>query len=137
MGVKETADQLQLWVKVKRQCALTDTHVQMARELGMKPRRLLQAESFEPDPLARRIENLHLKRFKKPEPDSVAPLLQAMHEARARARAETRERRRRKRQADIDHAEAARISLLTIRRLLPGGRFLDDDWSSLSHEEVK
>ena len=86
--MKETVDQLRLWVKVKRQCALTDAHVQMARELGMNPKRLLQAEQPEPEPLARRIENLYLKRFKKPLPDAVVPLRQLLHDTRARERAE-------------------------------------------------
>lgn len=134
--MKETADQLHLWVKVKRQCALSDAHVQMARELGMNPTRLLQTESPEPEPLARRIENLYLKRFKKSLPDSVVPLRQLLHDTRARERAEAHERRRRKRQAEKDHAEAARISLLTLHRLcnaigleraeIP---YVDDDYS--------
>lgn len=45
------------------------------------------------------------------------PLRQLLHDTRARERAEAHERRRRKRQAEIDHAEAARVSLLTLRRL--------------------
>ena len=121
MGMKETADQLHLWVKVKRQCALTDAHVQMARELGMNPRRLIESESttqgLTQTPLSRRIEDLYLKRFKKPLPDAVAPLRQLLHETRVRERAEAHERRRKKRQAEKDHAEAARISLLTLHRL--------------------
>jgi hypothetical protein len=117
MGVKETVDQLQLWVKVKRQRGLSDAHVQMARELGMNPRRVLEADKAGQEPLARRIEVLYLKRFKRPLPDAVAPLRQLLHDARARERAEAHERRQRKRQAEIDHAEAARISLLTLHRL--------------------
>jgi hypothetical protein len=119
--MKETADQLQLWVRVKRQCALTDAHVQMARELGMNPKRLTESQSatqgLTQPSLSQRIENLYLKRFKRPLPDAVAPLRQLLHDARARERAEAHERRHRKRQAEIDHAEAARISLLTLRRL--------------------
>jgi hypothetical protein len=126
MSMKETADHLQLWVKVKRQCALTDAHVQMARELGMNPKRLLQAESPEPEPLARRIENLYLKRFKKPLPDAVVPLRHLLHDTRARERAEAHERRRRKRQAERDHLEAMRISMLTLRRMY-GGLGADDE----------
>jgi len=128
MNTKEMVDQLHAWVKVKRQCALTDAHVQMARELGLNAKRLLQAESPEPETLARRIENLYLKRFKKPLPDSVSPLRQALHDARARERAEARERRRRKRQAEKDHLEAMRISMLTLRHLY-GGIGADDDYS--------
>jgi hypothetical protein len=121
MGMKETADQLHLWFKVKREHALTDAQVQMARELGMNPKRLIESESttqgLTQTPLSRRIEDLYLKRFKKPLPDAVVPLRQLLHDTRAHERAEARERRRRKRQAEKDHAEAARISLLTIHRL--------------------
>lgn len=126
--MKETADQLQLWVRVKRQGALTDAHVQMARELGMNPRRLIESQSktqgLTQKPLGQCIEGLYFKRFKRPLPDAVAPLRQLLHDARARERAETHERRGRKRQAEIDHAEAARVSMLTLRRMYggPGSR---------------
>ena len=124
MGMKETADQLQLWVKVKRQCALTDAHVQMARELGMNPKRLIESEDTTPGvmqtPLSQRIEGLYLKRFKKSQPDFVVPLRQALHDARTRERAEAHERRRRKRQAERDHLEAMRVSMLTLRRMYGG-----------------
>jgi len=115
--VNEAADELQRWARVKREHALSDAQVQMARELGINPRRVLEPDKAGQEPLARRIETLYLKRFKKPLPDSVVPLRQALHDARARERAEARERRLRKRQAEKDHAEAARISLLTLRRI--------------------
>jgi hypothetical protein len=122
--MKETADQLQVWAKAKRRCGLTDAHVQMARELRMNPQRLAESASTAPEPtqtpLAQRIESLYLKRFGKPRPDSIVPLRQMLHDARVRERDEARERRRRKRQAEIDHAEAARVSMLTIRRLYGG-----------------
>ena len=125
-AMKETADQLQTWVRVKRQCARTDAHVQMARELGMNPRRLAESASTQQGltqpSFTQRIESLYLKRFKKPRPDIVVPLRQALHDARARERTEAHERRRRKRQAEKDHAEAACVSLLTLHRLLNAER---------------
>jgi len=120
MRMRETAAQLELWVKAKRQCALTDAQVQMARELGMNPRHLTLCSGtprLTNVPLAKHIEDLYLKRFKKPLPDAVVPLRQLLHDARAKERDEARERRHRKRQAEKDHAEAARISLLTLHRL--------------------
>lgn len=72
------------------------------------------------------IPDLYLKRFRKPLPDTVLPLRQALHKARAQERAEARERRRRKRQADRDHLEAMRVSMLTLRHLY-GGLGADDD----------
>jgi hypothetical protein len=138
--MKETADQLQSWVKVKRQGALTDAHVQMARELGMNPRRLTESESIaqgltQPS-LRQRIENLYLKRFKRPLPDAVAPLRQLLHDARARERAEAHERRRRKRQTEKDHLDAMRISMLTLRHLY-GGVGADNDLQRLTARGLK
>ncbi|MCX6843853.1 MAG: hypothetical protein NTX53_16445 [candidate division WOR-3 bacterium] len=128
--MKETADQLQAWAKAKRRCRLTDAHVQMARELRMNPQRLAEsagaAQGLTPTPLAQRIENLYLRRFKKPQPDSIIPLRQMLHDARVRERDEARELRRRKHQAKIDHAEAARVSMLTLRRLYGGLGSTDD-----------
>jgi hypothetical protein len=121
---------LEDWRKVKILHGLTDMQVQMGRELRMNPRRLLRAAHIEQEmtqpSLARLIEDLYRKRFKKPRPDPVVPLRQTLHEVRARERAEARERRRRERQAEIDHAEAARITLINLRRLIPGGLFYDD-----------
>ena len=123
-----TADELQTWTKVKRRRALSDAQVQMARDLGINPRRVLEPDKAGQEPLARRIEVLYLKRFKKPLPDAVVPLRQALHDARAKERAEARERRRRKRQTELDHLEAMRVSLLTLRRLY-GGPGANDDHS--------
>ena len=117
MNTKKEAAELQEWAVVKRQHGMTDAQVQMARELGMNPKRLPQPKDAGQEPLVRQIEVLYLKRFKKPLPDAVVPLRQLLHDTRARERAEAHERRRRKRQAAKDHAEAARISLLTLRRL--------------------
>ena len=118
--MKKVSVELERWHQLKRLRGLTDMQVQMARELGMKPKRLLEADSPEQEPLARRIESLYLKRFRKPLPDSVVPLQQALHEARVQERAEARERRRKKRQADRDHLEAMRVSMLTLRRMYGG-----------------
>ena len=121
--MKKTSDELLRWAEVKRQCALTDAHVQMARELGLKPKRLTGrsgAPGLTNVPLTQHIEELYLRRFKRTIPDPVVSLRQLLREALARERTEARERRRRKRQAELDHLEAVRISMLTIRRLYGG-----------------
>jgi hypothetical protein len=115
---------LEEWRKVKRLQGLTDAQVQMGLELKINPGRLLASARVEQGPtqpsLAQLIEDLYHKRFEKALPDSVVPLRQALHEARARERAEARERRRRKRQSERDHLEAMRVSMLTIRSLYGG-----------------
>ena len=126
MNAKKTAAGLQEWASVKRQHGLTDAQAQMARELGMNPKRLPQTEDAGQEPLARRIEVLYLKRFKKPLPDAVVPLRQLLHDTRARERAEANGRRRKKRQDEKDHLEAMRVSMLTLRRMY-GGLGANDD----------
>jgi hypothetical protein len=122
--MKETVEQLQAWVKVRRQCGLSDAHVQMARELGMNPKRLLARPGTAPGPtnvpLAQRIEDRYVRRFSRTIPDPVVPLRQLLHDARARERTEAHERRRRKRQAERDHLEAMRVSMLTLRHMYGG-----------------
>ncbi len=81
MNAKKEAAELQEWTVVKRQDGLTDAHVQMARELGMKPRQLLQTRDPGPDASARRIEQLYVKSFKRPLPESVVPVRQLLHDA--------------------------------------------------------
>ena len=124
--MKKASLELEQWRQVKRLHRLTDAQVQMAQDLGMKPKRLFQVDNPESEPLARSIERLYLGRFTKPLPDSVIPLRRALHEARTRERTEACERRRRKRQTDRDHQEAMRVSMLTLRRLY-GGVGADED----------
>ena len=133
--LKETTDELQAWAKAKRQCGLSDAHVQMAREIGINPRRLTARSGTKPGPtrvpLAQRIEDLYLRRFKRTIPDPVVPLRQLLHDAQVRERVEAGERRRGKRQAERDHHEAMRISMLTLRHMY-GGLGADDDLQRLA-----
>jgi hypothetical protein len=129
--VKKASDELQRWVVAKRQCGLSDAHVQMARELEVNPKRLTRrsgAAGLTGVPLAQHIEELYLRRFKRTIPDPVVSLRQLLRETLARERTEARERRRRKRQAEKDHLEAMRISMLTLRHMY-GGIGADDDCS--------
>ncbi len=119
MSTNEAVAVLLDWRELKRLRRLSDAQVQMARELRLDPKRLLR--TLGPDePLARRVEELYLRRFGRALPDTVVPLRQALHEARERERTAAHERRRRKRQSDQDHLEAMRISMLTLRRMYGG-----------------
>ncbi|MCX6842300.1 MAG: hypothetical protein NTX53_08485 [candidate division WOR-3 bacterium] len=138
--MKKESVELEQWTKVKRLHGLTDAQVQMARELRMNPKRLLaraDAEQALTQPsLAVQIESQYLRRFKRSLPDTVVPLRQALHEARARERAEARERRRRKRQAERDHLEAMRVSMLTLRRMY-GGVGATEDPQRLTDDDLR
>jgi hypothetical protein len=81
------------WIEARGRFHLSHAHVQMARELGMNPKKLGKLANHDQEswkaPLPRFIEDLYLKRFGKERPDVVLPV-----EARARlAAAKNGERR--------------------------------------------
>jgi hypothetical protein len=108
MAGRKLPQDLQRWVDARRRCHLSHAHIQMARELGMNPRKLgkLDNHAQEPwkAPLPQFIERLYAKRFGKDRPDVVMSI-----EARARVkdarRAERKEARRRARAQDAIRAE--------------------------------
>lgn len=89
-------EDLQRWIDARQRFHLSHAHVQMARELGMNPRKLgsLANHKQEPwkAPLPVFIEQIYRKRYGKSQPDRVISI-----EARAREiaakKAEKRERR--------------------------------------------
>jgi hypothetical protein len=92
---------LQDWVEARRRFRLSHAHVQMARELGMNPRKLGKLDNHHQEPwkapLPLFIEHLYFKRFGRERPDVVvsieerASALQAKKAARREARVKARE----------------------------------------------
>jgi hypothetical protein len=92
---------LQEWVEARRRFRLSHAHVQMARELGMNPRKLGKPDNHHQEPwkapLPLFIEHLCFKRFGRERPDVVvsieerASALQAKKAARRDARMKARE----------------------------------------------
>ncbi|NUO09752.1 MAG: hypothetical protein HUU08_13925 [Candidatus Brocadia sp.] len=72
------AEKNKQWIEAKKKFRLSNMHIQMARELGMNPKKFggLANHKQEPwkAPLPVFIEDLYLKRFKKEKPDIVKPL---------------------------------------------------------------
>jgi len=66
------------WVEAKKRHGLTDEQVQMARELGMNPKKLGKLDNHQREPwkapLPQFIEELYRKRFKRLHPDHVVRL---------------------------------------------------------------
>ena len=97
-------ERLQVWIDARRRHRLSDAHVQMARELGLDPKKLGKLDNHEQEPwkapLPEFIERLYLKRFGKRRPDVVVSI-----EARARTeedgKARSRELRRRRAGEDV------------------------------------
>jgi hypothetical protein len=66
---------LKPWIEAKQRHRLSQAHIQMARELGMNPRRLGKIDNHRQEPwkapLPIFIEMLYFKRFGKEKPDKV------------------------------------------------------------------
>src|SRR6202140_5316484 len=66
---------LQPWIDARRRFHLSDEHVQMARELGMNPKKLGKLDNHDQEPwklpLPGFIRKLYSKRFGRERPDAV------------------------------------------------------------------
>lgn len=99
-------DRLQIWVEARKRHHLSHAHVQMARELGMNPKKLGKLDNREQEPwklpLPEFIEHLYFKRFGKRRPDVVLSI-----EERARIMEEKKAlKRKAKRLRAADNKEA-------------------------------
>jgi hypothetical protein len=78
----------QVWIDARRKYHLTDAQIQMARELGLNPKKFgkIANEKQEPwkKPLPEFIEEIYFKRYKKKEPDVVISIEQLVQVQRAK-----------------------------------------------------
>lgn len=69
---------LRPWLEARRKFRLSDAQVQMARELGMNPKKLGKLDNHKQErwklPLPLFIEECYRKRFGKEQPDDPRPL---------------------------------------------------------------
>jgi hypothetical protein len=72
---KQLPPKYQVWVDARKRCQLSHGHIQMARELGMNPKKLGKLDNHKQEPwkapLPVFIEELYFKRFGKRQPDNV------------------------------------------------------------------
>lgn len=77
---KNLSSKYQPWVDARKRFHLSHAHVQMARELGMNPKKLGGKANHKQEPwklpLPEFIEELYFKRFGKTQPDNVRPIEQ-------------------------------------------------------------
>jgi hypothetical protein len=90
---KGLPDQYQIWIDVRRRYHLSDVHIQMARELGMNPKKFgkIANEKQEPwkAPLPAFIERIYSKRFGRERPLDVKSVEEVL-----RAKEKKKEERR-------------------------------------------
>jgi hypothetical protein len=102
---------LQAWVDARRRHHLSHAHVQMARELGMNPKKLGKLDNHRQEswklPLPQFIESLYEKRFGRSRPQVVRPIEASAAEQAKRQAKRRNERRRRREGASPPEATAA------------------------------
>ena len=98
---KKLSPKYQDWIDARKRLHLSHAHIQMARELGMAPRKLGKLANHKQEPwkapLPIFIEHLYLKRFGKERPDSVRSIEQ-MAADKKRKEAERKARKQQERQ---------------------------------------
>jgi hypothetical protein len=75
---KKPSQKLQVWIDARKRHRLSHAQVQMARELGMNPKKLGKLDNRDQEPwkmpLRQYIKSLYFKRFGKERPDVVLPI---------------------------------------------------------------
>ena len=72
---KQLSQKYQIWIDVRKKYKLSHAHVQMARELGLNPKKFGKLNNGKQEswkaPLPIFIENIYFKRFGKERPENV------------------------------------------------------------------
>ena len=102
MAIKKS--QIEKWIVAQKKHRLSDTHVQMARELGLNPDRLGKIDNHRQEPwkapLPEFIEEIFYKRFKKERPDVVKPLKQILKEQEIKTKTKKKEKEIRRKERE-------------------------------------
>jgi hypothetical protein len=112
MAKKKLPQSLQDWVQARKRFHLSHAHVQMARELGMNPKKLGKLNNHDQEPwkapLPQFIESLYSKRFGRERPERVMSVEEWLRakEAKRTARKEAKRRSSRAESEGIPAGEA-------------------------------
>lgn len=143
---KNLSPKHQPWVDARKRFHLSHAHVQMARELGMNPKKLGGKANHKQEPwkipLPEFIEHLYFKRFGKTRPDNVRSIEQMVQDKK-RKRAERQARKQQEMDSQETDAsdsekEAAFLSKRLIDDSIPKkGIVRMEETNSLLGEEMK
>jgi hypothetical protein len=102
-------EKYRIWIEVRKRYHLSDTQIQMARELGLNPHKFgkIANEKQEPwkIPLPQFIEAIYFKRFHKSQPDlvqSLEEMIQAQQVKQAEKKARKAELKDKSTSSDTD-----------------------------------
>jgi len=101
---KNIPEKDQVWIDVRKRYRLSDVHIQMARELGMNPKKFgkIANEKQEPwkKPLPAFIEHIYLKRFGRDRPANVMKSIEEVFRAKEKKKEERRKKKELQKEAD-------------------------------------
>jgi len=113
-GKKRKPNQkMQAWIDARKRHRLSHAQVQMARELGMNPKKLGKLDNHHQEPwkmpLRHYIEHLYFKRFRKEQPDIVLSIEEKVRrdEEMKTRRHEAKLRRHKNEKADQEESEGS------------------------------
>jgi hypothetical protein len=96
MSKRRIPDHLQIWIDARKKFRLSHAQVQMARELGLNPKKFGKLANHRQEPwkipLSQYIEYLYLKHFKKDRPETMISIEEKV-ESEHRKKLEKRARR--------------------------------------------
>jgi len=111
MGKLRITPELQAWIDARKRHRLSDAQVQMARELGMNPRKLGKLDNHRQEPwklpLKEFIAELYHKRFGRMQPERVVSIERWAQEREARKKARKQQKLAR-RAAQLNDSESIR-----------------------------
>ena len=98
-------EKLQVWIDAREKYHLSHAHIQMARELGLNPRKFGKIANHRQEPwkapLPVFIEDIYFKRFKKKRPDNIKSIEKILKD-----HLKSKERRRINKQLNREKMEA-------------------------------
>ena len=107
------------WIVAQKKHRLSDTHVQMARELGLNPDKLGKIDNHRQEPwkapLPEFIEEIFYKRFKKERPDVVKPLKQILKEQEIKTKTKKQEKEIRRKEREQEQINNGTDEVLTFQ----------------------
>ena len=117
MAIKKS--QIEKWIVAQKKHRLSDTHVQMARELGLNPDNLGKIDNHRQEPwkapLPEFIEEIFYKRFKKERPDVVKPLKQILKEQEIKTKTKKKEKEIRRKEREQEQINNGTDEVLTFQ----------------------
>ena len=121
MAIKKS--QIEKWIVAQKKHRLSDTHAQMARELGLNPDKLGKIDNHRQEPwkapLPEFIEEIFYKRFKKERPDVVKPLKQILKEQEIKTKTKKKEKEIRRKEREQEQINNGTDEVLTFQSPTP------------------